>query len=71
MDRDLVEFVVIDQLVPKEHLLRKIDAAVDFTQLYEMVEPLYCEDNGRPSIDPRDALYAIQRLGSGDELGEA
>ena len=52
MDRDLVEFVVIDQLVPKEHLLRKIDAAVDFTQLYEMVEPLYCEDNGRPSIAP-------------------
>ena len=52
MDRDLVEFVVIDQLVPKEHLLRKIGAAVDFTQLYEMVEPLYCEDNGRPSIDP-------------------
>ena len=52
MDRDLVEFVVIDQLVPKEHLLRKVDAAVDFTQLYEMVEPLYCEDNGRPSIDP-------------------
>ena len=52
MDRDLVEFVVIDQLVPKEHLLRKIDTAVDFTQLYEMVEPLYCEDNGRPSIDP-------------------
>ena len=52
MDRDLVEFVVIDQLVPKEHLLRKIDAAVAFTQLYEMVEPLYCEDNGRPSIDP-------------------
>ena len=52
MDRDLVEFVVIDQLVPKEHLLRRIDAAVDFTQLYEMVEPLYCEDNGRPSIDP-------------------
>ena len=52
MDQDLVEFVVIDQLVPKEHLLRKIDAAVDFTRLYEMVEPLYCEDNGRPSIDP-------------------
>ena len=52
MDRDLVEFVVIDQLVPKEHLLRKIDTAVDFARLYEMVEPLYCEDNGRPSIDP-------------------
>ena len=52
MDRDVVEIVGIDSLVPKEHLLRKIDKAVDFNRLYEMVEPLYCEDNGRPSIDP-------------------
>ena len=52
MDRDVVEIVGIDSLVPKKHLLRKIDKAVDFNRLYEMVEPLYCEDNGRPSIDP-------------------
>ena len=39
-------------MVPEEHLLRKIDKAVDFSRLYEMVEPLYCEDNGRPSVDP-------------------
>ena len=52
MDRDVVEIVGIDSLVPKEHLLRKIDKAVDFNRLYEKVEPLYCEDNGRPSIDP-------------------
>ena len=52
MDRDAIEIVGIDSLVPQEHLLRKIDAAVDFNQLYEMVEPLYGEDNGRPSIDP-------------------
>ena len=52
MDRDVVEIVGIDGLVPKDHLLRKIDQAVDFNRLYEMVEPLYCEDNGRPSIDP-------------------
>lgn len=52
MDRDVIEIVGIDSLVPKEHLLRKIDTAVDFSRLYEMVEPLYCEDNGRPSIDP-------------------
>lgn len=52
MDRDLVEFVVIDNLVPDNLLLRKIDAAVDFNRLYEMVEPLYSENNGRPSIDP-------------------
>ena len=39
MDRDVVEIVGIDSLVPKEHLLRKIDKAVDFNRLYEKVEP--------------------------------
>ena len=41
-----------DMLVPKGHLLRKIDAAVNFARIYELVEDLYCEDNGRPSCDP-------------------
>ena len=40
MDRDLIEIV------------GKIDYAVDFNRLYQMVEPLYSEDNGRPSVDP-------------------
>lgn len=52
MERDVIEIVGIDSLVPQDHLLRKIDQAVDFKCLYEMVGPLYCEDNGRPSIDP-------------------
>ena len=51
-DGDVIEIVGIDKLVPADHLLRKIEAAVDFNRLYEMVEPLYCEDNGRPSVDP-------------------
>ncbi|WP_346012647.1 transposase [Intestinimonas butyriciproducens] len=52
MDRNVIEMVEIDGLVPEGYLLRKIDKAVDFNRLYEMVEPLYCEDNGRPSVDP-------------------
>ena len=52
MDRNVIEMVEIDGLVPEGHLLRKIDKAVDFNRLYEIVEPLYCEDNGRPSVDP-------------------
>ena len=52
MDRNVIEMVEIDGLVPEGHLLRKIDKAVDFNRLYEMVEPLYCEDNGRRSVDP-------------------
>ena len=50
--RQAIEMLCTDMLVPQEHLLRKIDAAVDFTHIYELVEDLYCEDNGRPSCDP-------------------
>ena len=50
--RQSIEMLCTDMLVPKEHLLRKIDAAVDFTHIYELVEDLYCEDNGRPGCDP-------------------
>ena len=48
----MVEMMCTELLVPQEHLLRKIDAAVDFNRIYEIVSELYCKDNGRPSIDP-------------------
>lgn len=48
----MVEMMCTELLVPQEHLLRKIDAAVDFNRIYEIVGELYCKDNGRPSIDP-------------------
>jgi len=50
--RQAVEMLCTDMLVPKGHLLRKIDAAVNFARIYDLVEDLYCEDNGRPSCDP-------------------
>ncbi len=28
------------------------NAAIDFTKIYEFVEGVYSEDNGRPSVDP-------------------
>nr|WP_320075166.1 IS1182 family transposase [Eubacterium callanderi] len=52
MKRDVVEVVNTDALVPREHLLRKIDQAIDFEAVYDFVEALYCSDNGRPSADP-------------------
>ena len=51
-ERLQMEMICMDDLVPADHLLRKIDRAVDFTKIYEFVEDLYCPDNGRPSIDP-------------------
>jgi transposase len=47
-----LEWVSIEALVPEKHLLRKIDAAVDFGFIRERVKHLYCEDNGRPALDP-------------------
>lgn len=51
-ERDQVEIFSIEEFVPQNHLLRKIDRAVDFTHIYDFVSELYCENNGRPSVDP-------------------
>lgn len=42
----------MEDLVPKDSLFRKIDKYIDFAFIYDEVKDLYCEDNGRPSIDP-------------------
>ena len=42
----------IDQLVPKEHLVRRIDRVMDYEWLYRRLEAYYCADNGRPGTDP-------------------
>ena len=52
MERDVVEIVGIDSLVPQDTRYLRVDQAVDFNRLYEIVELLYCEDNGKPSVDP-------------------
>ncbi len=47
-----LEMVTLEELVPKDHLLRQIDAAVDFEFIRAKVAHLYCADNGRPALDP-------------------
>ena len=44
--------VDIDALVPKDHLLRKIEKVMDYDWLYERLHQYYCHDNGRPGTDP-------------------
>ena len=48
----------VDMLVSQDHLLRKINAAVGFTRIYDLVENLYCEDNGRSGCGPA-ALFML------------
>ena len=51
-NRKKVEVSCLEDLVPKNHILRKVDRVIDFGFIYPLVEPLYCKDNGRPSVDP-------------------
>ena len=44
--------VTIEDLVPKDHLLRKVDAALDLSFVYEETAHLYNQKYGRPPIDP-------------------
>lgn len=46
------ELVSIEDLVPADHMLRKIDKHIDFSFIDEKVRHLYSQDNGRPAIDP-------------------
>ena len=57
-----LEMVSIESLVPSGHLLRKIDRAVDFGFIRERVQHLYCEDNGRPALEPV-VLFKLLLLG--------
>ncbi|SEG11914.1 hypothetical protein SAMN05660865_01788, partial [Caloramator fervidus] len=50
--REQVEFISVDQLVPEDHLVRKIEKAINFDFIYDLVKDMYCLNNGRPSIDP-------------------
>ena len=48
--REQIQVLCIDDLVPEEHLLRKIENAIDWSFIYELVEDKYSKDKGRPSI---------------------
>jgi transposase len=47
-----LQVVCVEDMVPQDHILRKISKAIDFSFIYDLVRDKYCEDNGRPSIDP-------------------
>jgi Transposase and inactivated derivatives len=60
--QERLEMVQLEELVPKDHLLRKIDAAVDFSFIYDMCKDLYSTNIGRPAIQP-ELLFRMLLLG--------
>ena len=47
-----LEMVTLEELVPKDHLLRLIDRYIRFDFILDATAHLYCPDNGRPAINP-------------------
>ena len=45
------EFVMMEELMPKDHFLRDLDRLVSFDFIYDKLEHLYSK-TGRPSVDP-------------------
>lgn len=60
--QDKMALVTYDILVPADHLLRRINATIDFSFIYKLCAPLYCEDNGRPAVDP-EILFRMLFVG--------
>ena len=48
----LFETVNIENLVPQNHIFRKIKQVIDFSFINEIASEYYCSDNERPSIPP-------------------
>ena len=41
-----IEMVTLEELVPKDHLVRKIDKVLDLNFICERVAHIYCPHNG-------------------------
>ena len=54
----------LEQLVPSDHHLRRLDHVLDLSFVHEALRDKYCQDNGRPSIDPEVVLrlFTLQAL---------
>ena len=58
-----IELVIIDTLVPEDHLLRKIKKHIDFRFINDMCREYYCLDNVCPAIEPV-ILFKMLFIGS-------
>lgn len=46
----------LSALIPDDHMLKRVDRILDLCWIHDAVRGCYCQDNGRPSIDPEAAL---------------
>lgn len=54
----------LETFIPQDHRLRHLNRVLDLSFVHEAVRDLFCQDNGRPSIDPEVIirLFLIQAM---------
>ncbi len=57
--RRLFYGIRLEDLVPADHPLRRIRPLIDTERIRALCRPLYCPDNGRPSIPPEQLFLAL------------
>ncbi len=53
---DLFVAGTLSSLIPDDHILKMVDKVLDLSWLHDEVKDLYCNENGRPCIDPEAAI---------------
>ena len=55
----------LESFIPEDHHLRRLNRVLDLSFIHEAVEDRYCQDNGRPSVDPEVVirLFLLQAIG--------
>lgn len=54
----------LESMVPEHHRLRRLNRVLDLSFVHEVVRDRYCQENGRPSIDPEVIirLFLLQSI---------
>lgn len=55
----MIQYVNLGELVPKDHLLRRIRKALNLDVIYALTKDCYSPNRGRPSVDPTVAFRMI------------
>jgi len=64
LDYGMMLLPSLEQFIPKDHYLRRLNRALDLSFVHEVVAGKYCQDNGRPSVDPEVVirLFLLQAI---------
>lgn len=64
LDYGLMLLPPLESFIPEDHYLRRLDRVLDLSFVHDAIRDRYCQDNGRPSIDPEVIirLFLIQAM---------